>query len=84
MSPNFDNSLYETYWARKVPDAVTFSKEQRVSDTASVSSSQSIGDNTGVAVGNTILFAVWTDRRVATSTHDFNNDVYGSRIIPKQ
>jgi hypothetical protein len=84
VSPNLDNSLYETYWARKLPGAVTFSKEQRVSDTPSLSSSLSIGDNTGVAVGKTILFTVWTDRRVDTSKDNFNNDVYGSRIIPQK
>lgn len=83
MSPNLDNTLYETYWARRVPGAASFSKEQSVSDTPSLSSYLFIGDYTGVAVNDTTLFAVWTDRRVDSSIWDYNNDVYGSRVIPK-
>ncbi len=83
ISPNLDNTLYETYWARKVPGAARFSKEQSVSDTPSLSSNLSIGDYTGVAVNNSTIFAVWTDRRADSSIWDYNNDVYGSRVIPK-
>lgn len=84
MSPNLDNTLYETYWARKVPGATSFSKEQSVSDTPSLSSWLFTGDYTGVAVNDTTLYAVWTDRRVDSTIWDYNNDAYGSRVIPKQ
>jgi hypothetical protein len=83
ISPNLDNTLYETYWARKVPGATSFSKEQSVSDTPSLSSWLSIGDYTGMVVSNTTVYAVWTDRRVDSTMLDYNNDVYGSRVIPK-
>jgi hypothetical protein len=82
-SPNLDNTLYETYWARKVPGATSFRKEQTVSDTPSLSSDSFIGDYTGVAVNDATVYAVWTDRRVDSTTLDYNNDVYGSRVIPK-
>ena len=84
ISPNLDNTLYETYWARKVPGATSFSKEQSVSDTPSLSSWLFVGDYTGVAVNATTLYAVWTDRRAASTIADDNNDVYGSRVIPKR
>lgn len=84
MSPNLDNTLYETFWARKVPGAASFSKEQSVSDTPSLSSDLFIGDYTGVAVNDSTIFAVWTDRRRDSSIWDYNNDVYGSRVIPKR
>ena len=83
MSPNLDNTLYETYWARRVPGAASFSKEQSVSDTPSLSSDLFLGDYTGVAVNGSTIFAVWTDRRVDSSIWDYNNDVYGSRVIAK-
>jgi len=84
ISPNLDNTLYETYWARKVPGVTSFSKEQSVSDTPSLSSWLFVGDYTGVAVNATTLYAVWTDRRADSTIADDNNDVYGSRVIPKR
>jgi hypothetical protein len=80
MSPHLDNTLYETYWARKVPGAKSFSKEQSVSDTPSLSSWSSVGDYTGLTVSDTTVYAVWTDRRVDSTIADYNNDVYGSRV----
>lgn len=84
MSPNLDNSLYGIYYARKVPGAASFSKEQMVSDTPSLSSNLIGGEYNGLAVNGSTIFAVWTDRRVDSSIWDYNNDVYGSRVIPKQ
>ena len=40
-----------------------------------------IGDYIGITSNNTTLFGIWTDRRDKLSLFDFEDDVYGSRII---
>ena len=79
--PNSSNLFYDTFYARRVPGHDDFFRNFRVSDTSSINAFGFIGDYTGLAANDTELFSIWTDRRNRTSIFQFDNDVFGSRII---
>jgi hypothetical protein len=80
--PNSSNLHYDIFYARKLPGlAVGWSSNFRVSDASSFEDFVFIGDYNDLAATNSGLFAIWTDRRDKLSILDFEDDVYGSRII---
>ncbi len=50
---------------------------------SSISQRDFIGDYIGLAANEKLLFGVWTDRRHLTSISSIDNNVFGSRIRPK-
>jgi hypothetical protein len=79
--PNSSNLRYDIFYARKVPGQGGFFRNFRVSDTSSLSAFIFLGDYIGLAQDETASFAVWTDRRNRISIFEFDNDVFGSRVI---
>ncbi len=75
------NLYYDIFYARKPPGQALFFSNFRVSEASSIQDFSFTGDYNDLAANNTLLFAIWTDRRDKTSMFDFEDDVFGSRII---
>jgi len=80
-----DNGVYDIFHSRLLKGRWhSWSHNQRVTDASSVQSVVSTGERVGVAANHSeLIFAVWTDRRGRASVNDPDNDLYGSRIVPK-
>jgi len=83
LSP-VDNLKYDVFTARKSAGDLTFSTNERLTTRSSFSVWSFLGEYNGLAWDGQKWFAVWTDRRVATSIFDQNSDIYGSSIPPKK
>ena len=79
--PNSPNLYYDIFYARKPGTYPFFSRNMRVSEASSIQGFFT-GDYNDLAANDRLLFAIWTDRRDKSDIMDFENDVYGSRIIP--
>jgi hypothetical protein len=78
--PQSPNLFYDIFHARKVPGALAFGRNQRVSDRSSLNDHVFVGDYIDLAASHR-LFGIWTDRRDKRDIFDDENDVFGSRIL---
>jgi hypothetical protein len=79
--PDSSNLYYDQFYSRNVPGAPGWKKNLRVSDISSINDFIFIGDYVDLTASNK-LFGIWTDRRDKVSIFDFEDDVFGSEIIP--
>jgi len=75
------NVWYDIFGSRKVPGALEFARNFRVTEESSVQDFVFTGDYTDLATSATLVFGIFTDRRHQTSIFAFPDDVFGSRII---
>jgi hypothetical protein len=77
------NLFYDIFHSRKVPGlGAPWSPNTRVSDESSRQDALNSGERTALVASDTLIFAVWTDRREATSPFQALGDILGSRILP--
>jgi hypothetical protein len=79
--PNSSNLYYDQFYSRKIPGVPGWMENLRVSDVSSIVDFVFIGDYVDLTSSNK-LFGIWTDRRDKLSIFDFEDDVFGSEIIP--
>ncbi len=80
--PNSPNLYYDIFYSRNTPGKGSgWFKNFRVSESSSINDFVFIGDYNDLAVNNTTVFAIWTDRRHQTSIFPDEDNVFGSRII---
>lgn len=78
-----DNLYYDIFYSRKVPgQGVGWSSNFRVSEVSSINDYIFIGDYNDCAANHTAVFCVWTDRRHQTTIYAYEDNIFGSRIIP--
>jgi hypothetical protein len=78
--PNSPNLYYDIFYSRKPPGGGWFNNF-RVTETSSINDFIFIGDYNDLSAVNKV-FAIFTDRRHRTSIFDFEDNVFGSQIIP--
>jgi hypothetical protein len=80
--PNSPNLYYDIFSSRKPAGANSWDPNLRVSDTSSIVDYIFIGDYNDLAANDSVLFAIWTDRRDKTDVFDFEDDVFGGKRVP--
>jgi hypothetical protein len=79
---NSPNLFYDIFYSRKVPSGGTgWFRNFRVSEASSIQDFDFGGDYIEITANATTLLGVWTDRRDKLTVFDFEDDVFGSRII---
>ena len=81
--PNSSNLMFDYFYARRVPGAAAWvGPNLRVTEASSISDFVFVGDYNDLAADGGLVFGIFTDRRDKLSILDFEDDVFGSRIIP--
>ncbi len=76
------NLFYDIFYSRNTSGRATgWFRNFRVSDTSSIADFIFLGDYNDLAWNDTVIFAIWTDRRHHTSIFQFEDNVFGSEII---
>ena len=78
---NSPNMIYDISYSRATPGASGWFTNFRVNDTPSLQDFVFTGDYTDLAVNQSVLFGIWTDRRHSTSIFSSSDNTFGSRII---
>jgi hypothetical protein len=78
---NSPNMLYDVFYSRKTPGTSGWFTNIRVNDTPSLQDFIFTGDYTDLAVNESVLFGIWSDRRHSTSIFSGSDNTFGSRII---
>jgi hypothetical protein len=78
---NSPNLFFDIFYSRKVSGRGGWFSNFRVSEELSIQDFNFAGDYIDLAANDTLLFGIWTDRRHRTSVFDFEDNVFGSRII---
>jgi hypothetical protein len=82
-SSNFSESsnlFYDCFSALRL-NSSSWLSNFRVSEESSMSDFIYVGDYIDITSSNTSVFGIWTDRRDKSSIFDFEDAVYGARII---
>lgn len=80
--PNSPNLYFDMFYSRNVPGkGVGWFSNFRISEQSSINDYSFIGDYNDLAANKTTLFGIWTDRRHQNSIFQYEDNVYGSRII---
>ncbi len=74
------NMLYDIFYSRKTPGGSGWFYNFRVNDTPSLQDFIFTGDYTDLAVNNSVLFGIWTDRRHSLSIFSGADNTFASRI----
>jgi hypothetical protein len=73
--------FFDIFYSRRVSGRGGWFSNFRVSEELSIQDFNFAGDYIDLAANDTLLFGIWTDRRHRTSVFDFEDNVFGSRII---
>jgi hypothetical protein len=83
LFPNSSNLYYDIFYSSmELGDSSGWSGNIRASDASSISDFSFIGDYNDLAANNRRIFGIWTDRRHQTSIIAYEDNVFGSRILP--
>jgi hypothetical protein len=76
------NMVFDVYYARLVPGAKHFSRNVPINGMTMPQSTGWDEFHSGILATDSLLFAVWPDRRNLPTLFDRGNDLFGSRILP--